>query len=301
MDWKSYRQPELRFDAVAWLKLQWFCHAGNTEIGGFGISGDPADLLRVTDFVTVKQRTTSASVDFDDDAVADFVDDCVVNAKLHPSQILRIWCHTHPGSSPHPSSTDERTFRDAFGRMDWAVMFIVSRTAQTYARLRLASGINASTEIPVVVDWSRLRNLSGERLAAAISRWEREFEHNVIPCHWPSAGAAKILTADALLGVANSTLAPKPPPDGPDAAWREAIAKLPAATAEAGPAAFSDDDEDWDDDAGESHWAAFEAEQLALEQEWEDYYEQQDALANRENFDRRIADTARGGSASPGG
>ena len=53
-----------------------FCHAGDTEIGGFGIT-ERDDLLLVTDFVTVAQRVSSVTVAFDDAAVADFVDDQV--------------------------------------------------------------------------------------------------------------------------------------------------------------------------------------------------------------------------------
>ncbi len=63
--------PILRFTPTAWAKLNFFCHYGQTEIGGFGIT--PAeDLLLIQEFVTVKQTTTEVSVNFDDEAVADF-------------------------------------------------------------------------------------------------------------------------------------------------------------------------------------------------------------------------------------
>jgi proteasome lid subunit RPN8/RPN11 len=45
---------------------------GPTEVGGFGISAD--DLFFVTDLQMVRQRTTSVTVAFDDEAVADFFD-----------------------------------------------------------------------------------------------------------------------------------------------------------------------------------------------------------------------------------
>src|SRR5262245_37564999 len=54
----------LFFAPLAWLKLQWFCHSGATEIGGFGISAKHNPLY-VEDFVTVSQRVTSVSVAFD--------------------------------------------------------------------------------------------------------------------------------------------------------------------------------------------------------------------------------------------
>jgi len=74
----------LRFTPTAWAKLQFFCHHGETEIGGFGIT--PAgDLLLIEDFVTVKQTATPVSIAFDDMAVADFFE-CQVDAGRRPEQ-----------------------------------------------------------------------------------------------------------------------------------------------------------------------------------------------------------------------
>jgi hypothetical protein len=55
--------------------MLFFCHAGDTETGGFGISA-PDDTLCLQDFVTVKQRVTLTTVRFHDDAVADCFDMC---------------------------------------------------------------------------------------------------------------------------------------------------------------------------------------------------------------------------------
>src|SRR4051794_34627139 len=88
-------EPVLTFSPLAWLKLQYFCHAGESEIGGFGISSAD-DLLYIEDFVTVKQTTSMATVEFADDAVADHFDTCV-DAGLKPEQFARVWIHTHPG------------------------------------------------------------------------------------------------------------------------------------------------------------------------------------------------------------
>lgn len=59
----------LRFSLYAWAKLQYFCHRGETEIGGFGLSAED-DLLFVIDLRTLQQQTTSVTVAFDDEAVA---------------------------------------------------------------------------------------------------------------------------------------------------------------------------------------------------------------------------------------
>ena len=130
--WRPSEPPRLRFSPLAWLKLQMFLHAGETEVGGFGISREN-DLLHVEDFVTVRQQTSAASVEFDDGAVADYFDACV-DQRLKPQQFGRIWLHTHPGSSPQPSGTDEQTFERVFGRCDWSIMFIIGRTGRTYGR-----------------------------------------------------------------------------------------------------------------------------------------------------------------------
>jgi len=167
--------PVLRFSPLAWLKLQHFCHAGETEIGGFGIS-DKDDLLYVEDFCTVLQGTTGATVEFSDQSVADFFDECV-DQGLTPQNFARIWCHTHPGASADPSGTDEKTFSRVFGSCDWSVMFILSRTARTYARLSFAAGPGGSLLIPVSVDWERWPDVKD--LDPLLEQWREEYASNV--------------------------------------------------------------------------------------------------------------------------
>ena len=112
---------------------------------------DPAELL-VTEFVTVKQRCTAASVQFDDQAVAGYFDQ-MVDRGLKPDQFARCWLHTHPGDSAEPSGLDEETFERVFGRCDWAIMFILARGGATYARLRFNAGPGGEILLPVGVRW----------------------------------------------------------------------------------------------------------------------------------------------------
>jgi proteasome lid subunit RPN8/RPN11 len=165
--------PVLRFTPTAWAKLCYFCHAGDTEIGGFGISYSE-DLLLIEDFVTVHQKTTSVTVAFDDAAVADFYEEQVDQGRL-PAQFSRIWLHTHPGSSPNPSSVDEETFARVFGGCDWAVMAILARGGQTYARLRFNVGPGGEMLIPIEVDYSL--PFGGSDHAA----WQAEYDTHVHP------------------------------------------------------------------------------------------------------------------------
>ena len=51
--------------------------------------------------------------------------------------------------------TDEETFARVFGRSDWAVMFILARGGQSYARLRFNVGPGGSLMLPVEVDYRR--------------------------------------------------------------------------------------------------------------------------------------------------
>jgi hypothetical protein len=165
------RQAKLRFSPTAWAKLLFLRDSGDTEIGGFGVAHND-DLLFVEDVELVEQTCTWARVESDDQSVADFFDD-QVDAGRRPEQFGRIWIHTHPGNSPQPSQTDEATFARVFGSSDWAVMFILDRGGQCYARLRYNVGPGVDVELPVDVDYSRPFEGSDMEL------WQAEYLTNV--------------------------------------------------------------------------------------------------------------------------
>jgi hypothetical protein len=162
----------LRLTPAAWAKLVFLRDAGSTEIGGFGISAGK-DLLLVSDVQLVRQTCDWASVAFDDAAVADFFDG-QIDAGRTPAEFGRIWVHTHPGDSARPSLTDEVTFARVFGRCDWAVMLIVARGGQSYARLQFGVGPGGAFEIPVEVDYGV------EFPATDWSAWQAEYESCVV-------------------------------------------------------------------------------------------------------------------------
>jgi proteasome lid subunit RPN8/RPN11 len=166
-------QPILRFSPTAWAKLAYFCHRGDTEIGGFGVSRAD-DLLAVEDFITICQKVTAVSVAFDVEAVADYFE-AQVDAGRQPEQFSRIWMHTHPGNIPEPSGIDESTFCRVFGGCTWAIMFILARGGRTYCRLRFNVGPGGSIAIPVEVDYSQ--PFTGSDHAA----WRAEYERNIHP------------------------------------------------------------------------------------------------------------------------
>ena len=185
--------PQLVFSPAAWLKLMFFLHAGDHEVGGFGISSEHNPLY-VEQFLTVSQTVSPVNVQFDDAAVADYFDRCV-DAGLQPERCGRIWVHTHPADSPNPSCTDEETFQRVFGSCHWAVMCIVSRTAKTYARLALRTVPGAQVPLDVAVDWDAWPRLVLEQTCPTAEQmlgWVQEFEQNIHPARsLPIFGAAE--------------------------------------------------------------------------------------------------------------
>jgi hypothetical protein len=167
------RALPLRLTPYAWAKLQRLRDLRDTEVGGFGISAAD-DLLLVEDVCLIRQLCSPMTVKFDDEAVADYFDR-QVDQGLAPERFARIWIHTHPGSSPHPSSTDEETFARCFGSTDWAVMFILARGGQTYARLRFKAGPSGSLVLPVEVDFSQ------PFPSSEWGAWDAEYAESVMP------------------------------------------------------------------------------------------------------------------------
>ena len=159
--------PTLRFSPTAWAKMLFLRDSGDTEVGGFGIAAED-DLLFLENVQLVKQSCSWAHVAFDDNSVADFFDELVDRGR-RPEQFARVWLHTHPGECPLPSMTDEETFARAFGSEDWAIMFILAREGQSFARLGFHVGPHAQLEIPVAVDYSRAFD------ACDHDAWEREY------------------------------------------------------------------------------------------------------------------------------
>jgi len=184
--------PTLRFSPTAWAKLLFLRDRGDTEVGGFAISADDDPLL-IDDFHLIRQTCTSVTVRFDDQAVADYFDS-QVDRGLQPSYFARLWVHTHPGTSAEPSWTDERTFARVFGATDWALMFILARGGQTYARLRFSAGPSAALVVPVAIDYSR------PFAASAFAAWDEEYQACVRP--EPEPLPAKVGTTQGQLNSA---------------------------------------------------------------------------------------------------
>jgi proteasome lid subunit RPN8/RPN11 len=173
----------LRFSPTAWAKLLYFRDQSDNEVGGFGIT-DPDDLIFVREFITVKQEVTPISVRFDDSAVADFFD-TQVDLGRKPEQFARIWLHSHPGDSPEPSGIDEDTFERVFGNCEWAVLFVVARDNNTYAKLSFNVGPGGQVLIPTEIDYSR------DFVSSDHDLWDTEYVANVKATEWLSGRPVK--------------------------------------------------------------------------------------------------------------
>jgi len=193
---KQKQQPpecRLRFSPYAWAKLVFMRDQTDNEVGAFGITRTN-DLLFVEDIVIVKQKVSIVTVSFDDLAVADFFEN-QVDLGRKPEQFARLWLHTHPGSSPAPSLTDEDTFRRVFGSCDWSVMCILAQEGKTFARLHFKAGPSGDIHIPVCVDYSC------EFAGSDMKAWQAEYKKNVKQERrsLPMAEPLELLGCDAML------------------------------------------------------------------------------------------------------
>lgn len=180
-----HNSPQLVLNWYPYLKLQFMCHRGETEVMGFGVSRDDRgpDLLYVEDFYLVRHRATSVYWEMDGQDCAAYVEDMLLQNGYPPAQCSRIQIHTHPGNCPLPSQTDEDNFAKYFDQMDWGLMAILAHGGETYARIRQNAGPSVQVVLPVVVDWTDYLSIPYDKdeLAAMFPEWEGEYNRCVIP------------------------------------------------------------------------------------------------------------------------
>lgn len=165
---------KLKFSLKAWAKLNYLMHKGGTEVGGYGILSPRQDELEVIDFVLVPQESTPASVQFDDEGYEDYVEE-MSSRGLAADRFMRIWIHTHPGTSASPSGTDEKSWSETFGTMSWAVMFILARGGQTYCRMGMnTSFASMKASLDHEIDWTLEYPANGDQ-----AEWDAEYERCV--------------------------------------------------------------------------------------------------------------------------
>ena len=168
------------FTPYAFSKVIYMRDKGETEVGGFCVSiQENPDVI--VDFHLVEQVCNSAYCEFTDSGMIDFNDE-MAEAGYHPQEYSRMWLHTHPGTSAHPSGLDEETFTNQFGGMDWSAMLIVARGGQTYGRIRysvgnavdyILGGKERSSTVDLAIDWT------AEFSSTEHAQWDDEYDSMV--------------------------------------------------------------------------------------------------------------------------
>lgn len=137
---KPIKATSLVFSQTAWCKLLVWTKLGHTEMTCWGISSAD-DPLFIEDIRMVRHYATTVGVEMDDIELALYTQDLLEQEGVLADNSRRIWIHTHPGDSPEPTHTDEKSFDELSAKVDWAVMMILSRGNKYYARLRVSTSV----------------------------------------------------------------------------------------------------------------------------------------------------------------
>lgn len=125
---------------LAFAKLRWFrlnCNENNIcgynvakpsflEVSLMGISASEEDIGFITDFVCIPQEASMALTEPTDEGFAKHWEDMLIDRDISIIRCARFWAHTHPGTSPEPSSTDNDTFKKWYNDSDFGVMYILA-------------------------------------------------------------------------------------------------------------------------------------------------------------------------------
>ena len=174
----------LRFTPYSYAKLLYMQAMGDTEVAGYCITGTDDPLL-VTDFKLIKQQCTSVEFDLDKDDMAEY-QEAMTDEGLAVWQSSRILAHTHPGNSPNPSLVEEENFKRSFTIPDWAIMFIIADSGDTYCRMKINVGPGVVKEMDVVIDWSI--PFGGSDVVS----WASEYEDKVTEMKFRMTGNEKL-------------------------------------------------------------------------------------------------------------
>jgi len=151
-----------------------------------GVTPDPESLV-VTDLIVPVQFDEPAWTEFCPSSLQDILE-VWEGAGWEARQFMRVWIHSHPGTSAHPSGQDEAVFRETFGLFDWAVMAIAARGGDTYAKVQSTiRGLRLEQTIPFLFDMAPPYGVPAD----LDQQLERLYSANVRPKVWPKTETAK--------------------------------------------------------------------------------------------------------------
>lgn len=156
-----------RVSPYAYQKILFMRDIGDSEVSGFAVTDENEPDL-ITDFHLIKQECTVVTTEMDSEGLADYLEDMVENG-FQPGNCMRVWIHTHPGSSPNPSGTDEDTFKELSSKFAYFVMLIIAEKGAKFGRLAFSQGCGGTASVEWDVDWS----VAGE--AVDFDEWTDEY------------------------------------------------------------------------------------------------------------------------------
>lgn len=231
--WLVEKTPVLKLSPLAFLKWQHMCNCMDVEVGAFGLSrsaDSPGGLLYVEDLIVLQQKCSSVSTEFDEDAVVAYYDSLDEN-EIDIRRGVRIWFHTHPEMSASPSSTDEKTFSECFGNRSWAVMAILSKTNDMYARMTITvDGVRITQAMKIVVDWPSIGPALDE-VAEKLEKWKEVLRDKVTKqAAWSFSAQQDFYYSGSPFYYRDPSTLKNPPPDAKPAETPAAVKPAEAPT-----------------------------------------------------------------------
>lgn len=178
---------DLKLSPLAYIQWKLWCHAGDTEVGAFGIHM-PDDPLTIDSLWLPSQECNSVFTQTDPGSWEDFVTDGDVRT-LIPGEVTPVWLHTHPGSSATPSHFDEKSFKEEYGKDRLAVFAIMARNGELFGRVQVGGPKPFGFGVDVTVYWSWLPKYS-DRIALFLADWKVAFDERVREKKWVAPAVA---------------------------------------------------------------------------------------------------------------
>ena len=140
-----------------YAKLRYMCANTENEVAGWGYAHDPEHPMQLSDIFMPPQYNSVAYVEMDDDALNKYLISMMQKGHT-PEQTMRVWIHTHPGSSATPSSVDWNTLRRLSSDLPWASMFIMSKEGSMTCNTQHVKAPR-TVQTQVLVDYGHFKGL----------------------------------------------------------------------------------------------------------------------------------------------